>query len=503
MKVEHAAWLILGISIDADLSEATAAFALATRRIKSDPRAPFTVNDLTSALAIVESKAGRALRFAFAAPANPRAITMTPETARVICVDDSADVEARAEAYLALAMDCLRSWDWGSAHNNAKESLKLSQSETTRDEALNLAAAAFGMMGDSDKGVAALKQAVSGEWNIALQQNLGILAMDADPLLAADQASFWIEAATSQEDRTAAIFAALHMWNTAMDALEAETCQIPEKLRSSFRQELIGDIPEEVFAILGRFLADHDAEWTRQSRNWAHSPHAAGEVAGLVRARSVSIDEYMNQLIAVCASRNPQVTLEVDDFIAAANRAMMSSEEALGAALLIMRMLDNGLDCSTFNRLLCRLLVCREFVIHLAQRGDEPRLQVIDWIAEALDNMGSLPLQISGSEFLNEFGAEVGNQVGHCYLKGRFVEILAIEVKAAEIGRAMGGRSHRRFVDLNAVRHLSHAIVQWTYETGQIYLACSRVITDAELKAAWDDFMKRVNRLDSSVRPFA
>jgi hypothetical protein len=503
MKKEFAAWLILGIPTEADMTEATGAFALATRRLKTDSTESFTLEDLTAALSSVESSANKTLRFAFTVPANSNVITMTAEEARHVVSKGESSAEDLAQSHLVLALDALRNWAWPTAEDEAKKCLKLSSNEAIRDEALNIAAAAFDMQGEVEKAVAALKQAVQGEWNFSLQQNLGILAMETDPILAAQQATFWLDSAATQEDRASALFMVLNMWTNAREGEDGQTLELPEKLRESLRRAMSEDIPEEVFRVLGYFMADNDAEWTKRASNWVGSPHLAGDLGNMVLSRAESFDAYLEYLVANAGSTNRLVVEAVDDLVAAANNAMSGDEEALSSAAFMIQMLDSGLDCSTFGRALGRLLVCQEIALYTAAQDEEPTLRVFVWYREAKNKIESLGLESDASESISNLVRGVGDLLGRCYFKYRVGRSSMIENTAGEILYLMDKWTRRRYANKGAVQSNARAIVEWTYDTGQIYTSCLEVVTDPDLRDGWMKFIVQVNKLDAEIRQYA
>jgi hypothetical protein len=193
----------------ASTEDATISFAKAARRSKASPESPFQVSDLTAALSQIQGHATDDLVFEFKVPADP---SLFAADARI----SAADVEAFK--MLVESIDLLLEWKWSESISLGKKILAKTDIESIRDEALNVIAAGLALSGDIEGGTAALKKAAEGEWNFALQQNLGILALKIDPELAANQSTYWLDAAETTEDRESAIFFVLKMWSSLEDS---------------------------------------------------------------------------------------------------------------------------------------------------------------------------------------------------------------------------------------------------------------------------------------------
>ena len=85
---------------------------------------------------------------------------------------------------LSETTDRLYAWDWAGAVEEAKGCLRVSRDEVTRDEALNLLAAARWQLGDDDAAFQA-NEAIDGQHTEGLQVNMGVVAAFVDPQLAA------------------------------------------------------------------------------------------------------------------------------------------------------------------------------------------------------------------------------------------------------------------------------------------------------------------------------
>ena len=87
-----------------------------------------------------------------------------------------------AKKYLRNSFDHLLAGEWEEATDKAREVLRLTDDESLRDEALNLVACGYWQIGEDQKSIAALETALEGEYNSALQVNIGIVAQHLDPV---------------------------------------------------------------------------------------------------------------------------------------------------------------------------------------------------------------------------------------------------------------------------------------------------------------------------------
>ena len=393
---------------DTPAADATVAFARASRRAKQSESA-FDIHDLTAALAEVEGQAESGLRFQYAVPADPGCLLGDA---------DYQDRDAQARDSLGAAMDYLWQWKWQEAGEAAKSVLMETNREDLRDEALNVLAAAEAMSGNLDKAEAALKQAVEGEWNFALQQNLGIIAMTTDPALAASQSSYWLDAAETANDREAAIFFVLKMWSDQ----RAEDEELPEGILQSFRNALGTQLSEETFAFLGTFLARRDSEWASKPSNWATSPHATSLTAELVMARAEGLETYIDFLVEKADTTHPEIERERDRLIEELVEAMFDDELAMGPASIGMGLVEGGIPCNSLNTALLRMLTVREICYYFNENDGEPKVEFLDYLLEAYAYSKTVD-DPDLKEYLEGVLSASASMFAFGYVRGRYQEL--------------------------------------------------------------------------------
>ena len=214
--VKNCPQLILGAPSNVNSQDAVAAFARASKRIKSGENTQFSIEDLTSALSAIEA----ALRseesgLKFSVPADPihfnkslsfefggEVFKFDSDLSKVNVEQLDLPLKALAgQVHLAAAIHQLLIWNWSKASEYARICLRLSDKEDERDEALNVIAASLAAQGDDVRALDALKKAVEGQWNLALQANLALIASEIDPDLAIEHISYLVDGARTAGEK--------------------------------------------------------------------------------------------------------------------------------------------------------------------------------------------------------------------------------------------------------------------------------------------------------------
>ena len=479
MKLEHAPRLVLGMPSYTPNEDATVAFAKASRRLKGSDEAPFDIKDLTAALSQLEGHVGSDLTFEFKVPASRQVVELGAE---------AFGGDAGAHSELTRALDLLFQWKWAESVDAAKEVLRATDREDLRDEALNVIAAASAMSGDTAAALSALKQAVQGEWNFELQQNLGILALGEDPDLAAEQSTYWLDAAGSREDRERALFYVMSMWSS----LEHEDrVELPTRIRDSFRSALSEDLSIETFALLGLFLARNDSEWAASPANWIRSPHSATDVAGLVMARAEGFESFIDFLVENATNQTGEVARAREGFISELIDVMFDDEPAMWAASLAMGFVDRGLPCDSLNNALLRLLAIREISIYFRTADGEPKDDFINWLVD----VDAYLKTVTDEELRNYIRGMLASSTTLfmlVYISARDTELDHMAEPLQMIHSMSQSWMTRRRLNKPQARSLAQSTLEWANETGQMIAKFRRLpLPDAEAKEFLDDLARR------------
>lgn len=506
MKLHYVPHLVLGVTSAATPDEASVGFARAAKRVKRMEDPPFSVEDLTSALALIEGSGDDSLTFSYCLPANPDVLkNWDISRAEAAVAQAEQDAEQAALGSLQIALNLLLQWKWAEAESSAKDALRLSHVEAVRDEALNLLALALAMRNEDGKAIAALKQAVEGEWNLALQQNLGILAMENDPELAVTQATFWLESAQTVEERESALFRVLGMWMSLQEDAEDDDddeAPLPPRLRDSLRRALTEDLSRDTFQSLGTFLARRDRDWIIKPSNWARSVHGNSVVANLVLARAEGFGEYMDYLVENTNNPTAAIQSEINSLIQGMNQLMIREDDAIGPASVCIGLFDKGLDYSNFERVLARPLTVREICLSVSEDDGEPVEKVLDWLEAAKDATAKLDISAEAREMLNDILGSAGNLVSAIYHDSRLTDAQRVQENLMEINSLHSYPGGRRRIDRNGLRRAAHSMQTWVLDTKRIHGKCLRLMTDDDLKQAWAQLITGVNQLEANIRNY-
>ena len=147
--------------------------------------------------------------------------------------------DSLGKKYLRNSFDYLLAAEWEEAIGQAREVLRLTDDESLRDEALNFVACGYWQIGEDQKSIGALETALEGEYNSALQINLGIVAQHLDPTSAIDHLVDLASEAPTSELQFQVIQRAFSIWYQS--EIQEE---IPKKLQGTAHkllQEMYAD----------------------------------------------------------------------------------------------------------------------------------------------------------------------------------------------------------------------------------------------------------------------
>lgn len=476
---ENCPYIVIGIPAFVPKSEASVGFALASRRIKSMASAPFEVQDLTAALSRIESgETGNQLMYAipadfdlFTSPApemsgatGELSATQLLEMAEVQLTEP--DRERVASLLLRRGLDDLLKWNWNQADLLLKSCLRISNDERIRDEALNLLAACLVMDGDTERAVQALSKAVEGQWNLRLQANLAMLALEIEPKRAIDQMSFLVDGATGATEKLMAVKMAIGLWRQVQqDELGTNDIEefdpLPGRLLNSFIETLRSpDISEEDFFDLGLFLARvAPISVTREALSTTKYRGKAS--AEIIFARSGDFSFYIENVVRFAIQdrqRDKCVDAHIDGIVEEVCRGLFDDQRHLfwiGFAFV-----QQGLDVSTMHRTWLR----GALVLALTSILDEnvsPNENFFIWLREAKQNQKQLDLPEELRNITAELMNDASDQLMRLQLRDFFEMASDVENMSNQIGQQMNGFWNRLGADRSEIRRRSQAGIQW------------------------------------------
>lgn len=482
--------LILGVPSNCSSSDATTAFALKTRKIKSETDPLFSIQDLTAALSeIQQSSREESVSLRYVVPCNPDVYeqsssftidgqihTSNDPTESLIGLQ-GAEVEqlAVSRTLLSAAIQALFDWRWTDAGELARDCLRISQNEDIRDEALNVLAATHVIAGHADKALNALQKAVEGKWNLGLQANLALVATSLDPHLASSQMSYLIEGATAADEKLRAARLAIGLWRKSQpDNLDDDDLEpLPPKLLQSLYGLLQArDLNEEDFFDIGLFLAQIDKTNMSFDLLISASPHTNSPSASLIRARAIGYGEYIDALsassITASAHHAPWIQEKVDDLVRDVSTALLDEESQEFAISIAFRVLKNGLDCANFSRVALRFLLTG-LIHNVLEDKALPADEFYTWHRQAMEKMYHLNLPADQLDFLAGIRDESGTKLAFLTHIALIDVYSDVEANANQIIQRMTGLLNRMTADKAAVQAFSKEIASTCREATRYY----------------------------------
>ena len=444
LTAENCPHLVIGAPSNVEAQDAVAAFARASKRVKSNPDSLFEIEDLTHALATVQaSNRSHESGLKYSIPANPDVflkskffefggskLTFDSDLSHVdVSKIDVLSKTSAGQVFLAASIHNLIQWNWANAAEYARHCLRLSEEEDERDEALNVLAASLAVQGDGERALDALKKAVEGKWNLALQANLALLAVDINPSLAVEHMSFLVDGAKTFNEKVRAFSTAIDVWQKSQSEETGSSdhddfAPLPRKFLDSVQTIISSpDISEETFYEYGKFLARVDSVEFRKSAAFKKNQYSKSPSMRLIKARCSDYAEWMNELIPVAVASGascPWIQEEVDDFVLMLNRQLIDDQTDNFAVNLAFSFLNKGLDCSNRGRILLRGMT----ILNLSQvlkEDAQPSDKFIDWLEEAQQTVQNrsdtiLELDEEGKKFTMQILRRAGNML--CILFG-------------------------------------------------------------------------------------
>jgi hypothetical protein len=210
-----------------------------------------------------------------------RLLAAIPPEGSTHFADWLALVAAREHLYIA---------DWSGAAHIARRCLTMADAEVVRDEAQNLLACALHNLGDDRGALRELSAAIEGEYSVALLANIGVVAAQLDPELAARNLARVVREAPTLAMRMNAAKRAVLIWQSDESAIwqgegddEGER-RLPTVLREPLRSLANQPISEDDFRTVLTVLSKFDGEWLLTPKSIDASPHRTSLVAKYYRA---------------------------------------------------------------------------------------------------------------------------------------------------------------------------------------------------------------------------
>jgi len=522
LSPSNAPHLYLGVVSHADQASVSAAFAKATRRIKSDATVGITVQDLTSALSAAERRTESALLLQYQAPANPAVIPQVSSWrvgAHEIALDTSAsnfpvtevpegEREFAASFLLKVALYSLHQWKWADAVALGQLCLRLSRVEDTRDEALNLMAAAFAMQQEPQKALDALRQAVTGRWNLKLQANLVLIATSVSPADAVEHLSHLILGAETAKERLGASRMAVDLWTQVNKDLTGDAAPpLPKAVIDSLYELMKQEgLSEEEFFDIGLFLAESDANEFQRKGVVRESAYRTSVSARMISAASQDFGDYALALVA--AEKNgelaarPWLQSRLDGMVASLNDLFTNEEITEKPVDFAFGLIDNGLSCRTLERISLLSFMIWYLSDVFTDENAMPKDEFVVWVVDAHGRVNAAgafqdrnPEHV---ELVKGFVQSATNALAFLFYRGAWNQ----GIQAEENVNAILQESQKWFPNRTGMSQTSRGVVGWcdvvTRNCQPLRLCCD----DQELNPRLDELLGFVLQFRRAVSSF-
>jgi hypothetical protein len=515
---ENCPYIVIGVPAFAPKSEGAVGFALATKRVRSNSDAPFAIEDLTAALSRFEAgDAGGQLMYALPADFDlfeGREPTLssgkTPDSIEEllqVSAEEFSEEDRESIALLLLrrGLESLLKWNWSESDRLLKECLRISRSERNRDEALNLIAAALKMQGDNERAIQALNKAVEGQWNLRLQANLALLAIEHDKKKAVEQMSFLVDGAEDAEEKLSAIRMAIGLWRQVQEEElgtddDEEFNPLPNPLIASIVTTLSSPtIEEEDFFDLGVFLARVSPQSvTREVLN--KTAFKGRSTAEIIFARSCEFSYYLDNVVRMSLSdrRRPEfVEFHIDGLVEEVTNGLFDNQEHM--ASIAFSFLNQGLGVETRQRIWMRAALALLLPKLLGDDGI-PHESFIPWITEAKNASRALDLPDELTEMTKELFDTAGDVLVQMQMREFFNLAADVENAVNNMTQQMTGFFNRLSADKQSIRETSQTVIEWCNDQEKMFSSFDQLgIADVDLKNEISQLRRATNDIKQRV----
>lgn len=290
--------------------------------------------------------------------------------------------------YLKRSLNALWAWNFELAAKYARQVLKHSESETERDEALNIVAYTLYLEGRDQDAIAALDRALAGEYSASLQSNIGVIAESLEPNKAAAHLAAMASEAPTLELKLAAARRAFTIWDPDHPVWEDDDADatIPTALRDVLRELAVAATQPDEHRWVMQLLSYVDKDWLSNPRNVSASPNVATTAHKyyLARARG-SPEDYIAAMVAGLNAEPDAAWLqhERDQMVESLRAMIFSGDDNPGPAMFAFEAVTQGLPMSSLDRVVLAagavLIICQR----LGDEGSEPSDRIRELLKDA------------------------------------------------------------------------------------------------------------------------
>lgn len=296
---------------------------------------------------------------------------------------------------LIRAEAALLEWRWDEARTIARGGLREARREAVRDELLNITACSLWLQGDPEPALAALDNALEGEYSDALLINASVVATALEHASAVERLVKIAREAPSPHQRAVAAERALVMWlNDDARIWEGDEDEdsLPTDIRDALRPLLREKLPDDRYQRILRVLASRDDEWLAAQPNTAFGLNTGRASTRIFRARAKGIDTYIQAMASLLRAGNvePWLLSERDSVVDAAIEVLLERNDELAAAFFGLTVVDSDLPMAGAQRVALKCLTVASIAASIDHNESEPKERFIDFVADAHAELKSL-----------------------------------------------------------------------------------------------------------------
>jgi hypothetical protein len=292
-----------------------------------------------------------------------------------------------ARRTLHRAKASLYEWDWPAVLDMARSGLRYARDEAQRDEVRNLFAAAHWQLGNDAQAIAALSDALQGEYTVALQVNFAVVAAELEPQQAAAHLARLVQEAPNLALRISAAQQAVRIWRSDEQLEHGDP--LPANLAAALRALVVEPLEYEVFRDLVRLLATHDDDWLARPEALARSPHARSAAAKIWVGNARGPEAFVQELSeALRASSDGWLTELRDQLV----QDVIGQLRAPGGPWQLgVLLLEQELPMPPGAWAMLLVLTVGGLLGEIDATTAEPAMKFLDWLEHAHTGAGGLP----------------------------------------------------------------------------------------------------------------
>jgi len=364
------------------------------------------------------------------------------------------------------------------------------------------------MQQEPQKALDALRQAVTGRWNLKLQANLVLIATSVSPADAVEHLSHLILGAETAKERLGASRMAVDLWTQVNKDLTGDAAPpLPKAVIDSLYELMKQEgLSEEEFFDIGLFLAESDANEFQRKGVVRESAYRTSVSARMISAASQDFGDYALALVA--AEKNgelaarPWLQSRLDGMVASLNDLFTNEEITEKPVDFAFGLIDNGLSCRTLERISLLSFMIWYLSDVFTDENAMPKDEFVVWVVDAHGRVNAAgafqdrnPEHV---ELVKGFVQSATNALAFLFYRGAWNQ----GIQAEENVNAILQESQKWFPNRTGMSQTSRGVVGWcdvvTRNCQPLRLCCD----DQELNPRLDELLGFVLQFRRAVSSF-